>query len=45
MEVKRDVYKRQDEHPPKTYLSEFLTNYPNALLDDSGMPKLFCRCV
>nr|DAW15826.1 MAG TPA: hypothetical protein [Caudoviricetes sp.] len=36
------VQKWSDEHPPKTYLSEFLTNYPNALLDDSGMPKLFC---
>ena len=36
------VQKWNDEHPQKTYLSEFLTNYPNALLDDSGMPKLFC---
>lgn len=29
-----------DEHPRKTYLSEFLKNYPNAPLDDSGTPKL-----
>lgn len=36
------VQKWSNEHPPKTYLSEFLTNYPNALLDDRGMPKLFC---
>lgn len=36
------VQEWSNKHPPKTYLSEFLTNYPNALLDDSGMPKLFC---
>lgn len=36
------VQKWSDEHPPKTYLSEFLRHYPNALLDDDGMPKLFC---
>lgn len=30
-----------DEHPPKTYLSEFLKNYPNALLRDDGTPN-FC---
>lgn len=36
------VQKWSDEHPQKTYLSEFLKHYPNALLDDDGMPKLFC---
>ncbi len=34
------VQKWSDEHPRKTYLSEFLKNYPNAPLDDSGTPKL-----
>lgn len=37
------IQKWSDEHPPKTYLSEFLKHYPNALLDDSGMPELFCH--
>lgn len=36
------IQKWSDEHPLKTYLSEFLRHYPNALLDDDGMPKLFC---
>lgn len=34
------VQKWSNEHPQKTYLSEFLKNYPNAPLDDSGTPKL-----
>lgn len=33
------VQKRSDEHPPKTYLTEFLKNYPNAELDH-GVPKV-----
>lgn len=35
------VQKWSDEHPQKTYLSEFLKNYPNALLNDDGTPT-FC---
>lgn len=30
------------EHPPKTYLSEFLQHYPNAELDEDGTPKKMC---
>lgn len=36
------VQKWSDEHPQKTYLSEFLKNYPNALLNDNGLPKDVC---
>ena len=36
------IQKWSDEHPQKTYLSEFLKHYPNAPLDDAGMPKLLC---
>lgn len=32
------VQKWSDAHPPKTYLTEFLKNYPNAELDH-GVPK------
>lgn len=35
------VQKWSDEHPQKTYLSEFLKNYPNALLD-GGTPQGVC---
>lgn len=35
------VQKWSDEHPQKTYLSEFLKNYPNAPLEDDGTPN-FC---
>lgn len=33
------VQKWSDEHPPKTYLTELLENYPNAELDH-GVPKV-----
>jgi hypothetical protein len=33
------VQKWSDEHPQKTYLSEFLKNYPNAELNH-GVPKV-----
>lgn len=33
------VQEWSDEHPPKTFLSEFLKNYPNAELDH-GVPKV-----
>lgn len=36
------VQKWSDENPPKTYLSEFLKNYPNTLLNDDGTPKRIC---
>lgn len=32
------VQKWSNEHPQKTYLSEFLKNHPNALLNDDGTP-------
>lgn len=35
------VQRWSDEHPQKTYLSEFLKNHPNALLNDDGTPT-FC---
>lgn len=36
------VQKWSDEHPPKTFLTEFLKNYPNAELDCKGTPKRIC---
>lgn len=40
------VQRWSDEHPQRTpqrtYLSEFLKNYPNAPLDDDGSPKGVC---
>lgn len=36
------VQRWSDEHPQRTYLSEFLKNYPNAPLDDNGTPKGVC---
>lgn len=35
------VQRWSDEHPKRTYLSEFLKNYPNAPLEDDGTPN-FC---
>lgn len=34
--------KWSDEHPQKTYLSEFLKNYPNAPLNNNGTPESIC---
>lgn len=34
------VQKWSDEHPQKTYLSEFLKHYPNAPLADNGTPDI-----
>lgn len=31
-----------NEHPQRTYLTEFLKHYPNALLNDDGIPKSVC---
>lgn len=36
------VQRWSDEHPQRTYLSEFLKNYPSALLTDYGLPKGVC---
>lgn len=36
------IQKWSDEHPRKTYLSEFLKNYPNAWLNEKGIPKRMC---
>ena len=36
------VQQWSDEHPQKTYLSEFLKNYPNVKLLDDGTPKCLC---
>lgn len=41
-EAGKMVQKWSDEHPQKTYLSEFLKHYPNALLKDDGTPKGIC---
>lgn len=41
-EVIKVVQRWSDEHPPKTYLSEFLERYPSALLNDDGIPKSVC---
>ncbi len=36
------VQKWSDEHPQKTFLSEFLKHYPNAQLDSDGVPDGIC---
>ena len=36
------MQKWSDEHPPKTYLSEFLKNYPNVMLNSDGLPADVC---
>lgn len=37
------VQKWSDEHPQRTYLSEFLKNYPNAPLVHDGTPEICLR--
>ena len=37
------VQKWSDEHPQKTYLSEFLKKYPNAPLVHDGTPEICLR--
>lgn len=36
------VQEWSDKHPQKTYLTEFLKNYPNAKLEENGVPKNIC---
>lgn len=36
------IQKWSDKHPQKTYLTEFLKNYPNAKLEENGVPKNIC---
>lgn len=36
------VQRWSDKHQQKTYLSEYLKHYPNALLNDDGIPKAVC---
>lgn len=36
------VQRWSDEHPQRTYLSEFLEHYPNVQLYDTGLPKGVC---
>ena len=36
------VQRWSNAHPQRTYLSEFLKNYPNAKLDEDGTPKNVC---
>lgn len=36
------IQKWSDEHPPKTFLTEFLKHYPNAQLRIDGIPKGVC---
>lgn len=36
------VQKWSDEHPPKTYLTELLKNYPNVPLGEDGAPEILC---
>lgn len=37
------VQRWSDEHPQRTYLSEFLKNYPNAPLVHDGTPEICLR--
>lgn len=36
------VQKWSDEHPGKTYLTEFLSHYPNAEVNGDGIPSGIC---
>lgn len=38
------VQQWSDTHPQKTYLSEFLSHYPNAILDERGIPDGVIPC-
>lgn len=36
------VQEWSNDNPPKTFLSEFLRNYPNAVVDGDGVPRGIC---
>lgn len=36
------VQKWSDEHPQKTFVTEFLNNYPNAVVNGDGIPDSVC---
>lgn len=36
------VQRWSNANPQRTYLTEFLKHYPNALLNDDGIPKAVC---
>lgn len=36
------VQRWSDEHPPKTFLTEFLKNYPRAVVNGDGIPNSVC---
>lgn len=36
------VQKWSNAHPPKTFLTEFLRHYPNAVVDVDGVPRGIC---
>lgn len=38
------VQKWSEEHPQKTFLSDFLEKYPNAPINERGFPDNFCPC-
>ena len=41
-EAEKILAKWDKEHPVKTILQDFLEKYPNAKLDDDGIPKRVC---
>ncbi len=36
------IQKWSDEHPQRTFLTEFLKHYPNVQLNNHGIPKWIC---
>ena len=38
------VQKWSEEHPQKTFLSDFLEKYPNAPMNKKGFPSIVCPC-
>lgn len=39
------IQKWSDENPQRIYLTEFLEHYPNAELDENGIPKICPHCL
>lgn len=38
--MKKELEKKENEHPPKTLLTEFLVHYPKAELNSMGIPNI-----